>query len=153
MKRNILKVTSAILVISLMLPLASCKKDNSKGGTGKGRSGQKIEADTPWFDSRKLEFDAGLDPNKKIENINYSMIGCDDEKYIMLATGMYEQPVTDDHVNLNDYIIYVVSVVDRATGESLQRIRLLDNMSPYDSISSVQYSSGKLTVQYWVPFP
>ena len=150
MKRNILKVTSAILVISLMLPLASCKKDNSKGESGKGRSGQKIEADTPWFDSRKLEFDAGLDPNKKIENINYSMIGCDDEKYIMLATGMYEQPVTDDHVNLNDYIIYVVSVVDRATGESLQRIRLLDNMSPYDSISSVQYSSGKLTVQYWV---
>ena len=86
MKNCFTKIAACILVVSMALPLASCKKNESKGVDSRSSSGKKIEADTPWFDSRILKIDQGIDPNRSVDVLDQTMLGCDDEKIIKEIT-------------------------------------------------------------------
>ena len=148
MKNRFVEIAACILVVSLVLPLAACKKD-SKNGTGKGNSGKKIEADTPWFDSKTIKVDQGLDPNRAVDMLNQRMLACDDKKIIVESTGNYKfpNPVDWNSINVYDYTIYLVTVIDRATGELIQSINLLEGFTNHDSIFFVKYSKGKIIAQ------
>ena len=90
MKNRFVKIAACILVVSMAMPLASCKKNESKGGSGNSISGKKIEADTPWFDSRILKIDQGIDPNRPVDVLDQRMLGCDDNKIIIESTGIVD---------------------------------------------------------------
>ena len=150
MKNCFTKIAACILVASMSLPLASCKKNESKGGTGESSSGKKIEADTPWFDSRVLKIDPVTDPDRSIDVLDQSMLGCDDEKIIILTTGTYSLPESVDwnSINMRDYNIFNVTVVDRNSGKTIRSINMLDGLDPKDNVNSAKYSKGKIYAQF-----
>ena len=56
MKKNSVKIMSLFLAASFVLPIAACNKKGSKARE-KSRSGQKITADSPWFDSNIVKIE------------------------------------------------------------------------------------------------
>ena len=150
MKNCFTKIAACILVVSMALPLASCKKNESKGVDSRSSSGKKIEADTPWFDSRILKIDQGIDPNRSVDVLDQTMLGCDDEKIIILSTGTYSLPESVDwnSINMRDYNFFNVTVVDRNSGKTIRSINMLDGLDPKDNINSAKYSKGKIYAQF-----
>lgn len=150
MKNRFVKIAACILVVSMAMPLASCKKNESKGGSGNSISGKKIEADTPWFDSRILKIDQGIDPNRPVDVLDQRMLGCDDNKIIIESTGTYSlpEPVDLNSINMRDYTIFNVAVIDRNSGETIQSINMLDGLNASDSVNSAKYSKGKIYAQF-----
>ena len=67
MKGISVKAISVLLAASMMAPLAACKKAEADDPGNGSHSGQKITADTPWYNSNVYEVKAGVDPNRKIE--------------------------------------------------------------------------------------
>ncbi len=66
MKRNILKAVSALLAVSLVLSLASCKKPDKNDQTQqKKRSGTRITEDSPWFDCMQYDLTPPIDTNRE----------------------------------------------------------------------------------------
>jgi len=147
MNKNILKIVSAGLVFAMVLPAASC---GQKGGSGKkSRSGDKVSSDTPWFESRELNIDLDLDPAREVEYSYQTLSGADKDRVVILTTGSYKQPETIDWgmYNYNDYAIYMVSVFDRNSGSTVNKIDLVKDMDSNEYVESTSYANGKFSVR------
>ena len=150
MKKNSVKILSVILAVSVALPIAACNKKGSKGRE-KSRSGQKITADSPWFDSDILTIPSPkLDtPKGKTVEYTYQMLAGIDENYIAVFTnGNYRMPsgnnIDWDKIDYRDYMINVVTVVDRKTNKTINTIDLTSDIPKNSNIDKVTLTDGKI---------
>ena len=149
MARNILKVTSAILVISLMLPVAACNKKKTNGK--EKRSGQKITADTPWYNSKFIEVDTSVDKSRELDDFYQLLIGIDEKRIVVRTTGSYTLKATDDpeSLYLPENNIDQLTVIDRTTNKTIQNIKMDFLKSYLDIDDGVTYSDGKIIYRYY----
>lgn len=148
--KNSVKILSLVLAVSVALPMAACNKKGSKGRE-KSRSGQKITADSPWFESEtvtlppsKLETKKGM----KVDN-TYQMLAGVDENYIAVCTnGNYKMPsgnnIDLEKFDYNEYLIYLVTVIDRKTNETVNTIDLTTELPRNSNIDRVTLTDGKI---------
>ena len=163
MKKKIpIKAVSVIMAASMMLSFAACNKKGGGSGSGgsssgiggtdqKSRSGQKITADTPWYDSKILNIDTGIDKSKPVEYTSSSLAGTDDEKIVVLTTGYYKMPsLSDDEWEKFDFSAYAIdkiTVVDRNTNKTINDIDLKDILDSNDYVENATYTDGKINVK------
>ena len=149
MNRKVLKTISAFLAVSVVLPFAACKKkDPAKQDK---RSGQKITADAPWFNSKHVEFDVALDPSRTIESYIQNVLGIDDKWILVNTSGNYTLRETADP---NDWTTWetnydFVTVIDRATGKTVRTIDLRATKNDRDLQMAVNYLDGKIKQTYY----
>ena len=161
MKRTILKITSAVLITSMALSFAACSGKSGKsggnrssGGSGKDKnqthSGEKISADTPWFDTNVIDIDIPIDASKPVEYTYPMLAGVDKDYIVVLMSGYYKMPNGNDinweTFNYNDYSINVLAVLDRDTTQIINTIDLTDDLPKNGYIDSATYIDGKITV-------
>ena len=160
MKRLGEKITAVMLVASMALTFAAC---NSRGGakglsnkTGKNgkdqsHSGDKISADTPWFDSNVIDVDIPVDNSKSVEYTYPTLAGVDDKYIVVLTSGYYKMPdgnnINWDTFNYNDYAINILAVLDRNTREIVNTIDLTNGLPKNGYIESATYIDGKITTR------
>ena len=149
MKGISVKAISVLLAASMMAPLAACKKEDAAAPGDGSHSGQKITADTPWYNSNVYEVKAGVDPNRKIEYSNSRALGADDKNIFVYTSGRYKTPddnnVDWDNLNFADYILAMISVVDRKTGETVNEIDLKPELGYEGYVDSISYENGQIT--------
>ena len=63
MNKKVLRMMSALLAISMLLPFAACGR--KKSDYMEKRSGKKITADTPWYDCSSYVVDAPVDKSTR----------------------------------------------------------------------------------------
>ena len=153
MKKTIMKITAAVLVTSMALSAAACSKNKKSGSDGKeqSHSGDKISANTPWYDSKVIDVDIPLSDSKPVEYSYPTLAGVDDDYVVVLMSGYYKMPNGNDidweTFNYNDYAINVLSVLDRDTMEVVNSIDLKKNLPRNGYIDSAKYSDGKITLR------
>ena len=149
MNKKAIRMVSAMLAISMVLPIAACGKKKTNGK--EKRSGQKITADTPWFDCSSYSVDIPVNKSKDIFVLQQSLLDCDEKRIIVETSGQYE--ITADEAdslswNGHDSDIAVVTVIDRATGNTIRTIDLRAGMGISDNIESVSASNGKIKIKF-----
>lgn len=147
MNRNILKVLSSALIFSVVLSATACKKDNRIKGTGKSCSGQKVVADSPWYDNKKIEVELGIDGNKQPGELSSLLAGYDDNYIIAYTTGSYKSEGRSNTDDNNDDPIDLITVVDRTTGGTVNQLDLNGILDDGITVGSLFFFNGTLTVR------
>jgi len=151
MNKAIQKYISVILSLGMTLSVLSCGKDLQTECAVK-----KINEDSPWFESKIIDVDSGVDPDRELESCYQYFSGSDEKYIVVLTTGRYEQtPEEEIDWNTYNYIDYnfsTVSVIDRKTCEVVNTIDLTDGIDKdvitSESIDAAIYSEGKITVKF-----
>ena len=144
------KAVSVTLILSMAFSSASCAK--KKSGNAKSRSGETISVDSPWFDTKTFIFNPELDGSKTVDRVVQRLLGIDDNRMLILTSGTYKYPEMDfinyDEINGNDYDIETVTVIDRATNQTIQTLDLTKDLEPNTHLEGTEYSFGKITSKY-----
>ena len=141
MKKALIMAVSAVLVFDTCMSFAGW---NWKG-IGKG---EKISADSTWYDSDSYKINLGVDTSRNVEDSVSWIAGCDDENMVVLTKGRYMMPSTVRTVEeANPYVIATVSVIDRKNNTTVKTINLNGEITAMDDINAVEYSDGKMTMK------
>ncbi|MDY6338165.1 MAG: ABC transporter substrate-binding protein [Saccharofermentans sp.] len=149
---SIKKTVSIIAAVSLLLSIASCDKKTDPSETSAVQTGEKVSSDFPWFESKRINIDLGIEEDVDAEYTDTKFAGVDD-KYIVVVTTVYykllgdENTVTDS--DLQEYensTTPIVSVFDRAKGETVKHINVKNDISVEGIIDVINYASGRITV-------
>lgn len=165
MKNTSVKIASAMLAASMALSFTACSdggggkglslfgnSNNSSGsGRDKTRSGQKISADSPWFESKIIDVDIPIDNSKELEYTYPRLAGVDDKYIVAFVSGYYKMPdgnnIDWENFNYNDYAINIIGVLDRNTNQVVNTIDLTKNMPKNGYIDNAFYDEGKITLK------
>ena len=141
MKQSLLsKTLSLILIPAMLLSIASCGKKVSSKKT------RKISSEDPWFNVKVYNIDPDFnDEGKVIEYGQQKLVGIDDKYIAVFSNGLYANPDDTEKYDSRDYSYYIVTVVDRNTGDKIRTIDLNQYLSDQGFVSSVEYKNGKIT--------
>ena len=139
MKKTIIRVVSAVLILSLAASVMSC------GRSGKTR---KIKSDTPWYDTGVIKADLGLDPGRTISHIDPQLAGSDDKNLIVVTSGFYSGEYTKNE-DLNKDGIALVTVIDKETGITKKTIDLNGEIAFEDDIMGSSLKNGTVTIRIY----
>ena len=144
----------------MLLSAASCSKQGKSGrnsGSGSGssrsesRSGDKVSADTPWFEGNIIDVDIPYDESRPVEYTYPRLAGIDDKYIVVFLTGYYKMPDGNDidweNFNYNDYSINVLGVLDRNTKNIVNTIDMSKSIPKNGYVEGITYESGKATVR------
>lgn len=150
MNRKVLKGISALLAVSVVLPLAACGKKKSYGK--EKRSGQKITADTPWFNNESIEIGVNIDESRGLEDFSQILVGIDEKRIIVRSNGYYTSNGTDGADDLNPYknSLDQLTVIDRDSKKTIQIIDISNTLKTnLDIDDGATYSGGKIFYRYY----
>ena len=153
MKKTTIRMVSAALVCAMALSVAACGKKKNGNGAGpeeESHSGQKISADSPWFECTKTEITPAYNPNKQVQSTYSTLVGCDENYLVVLTNGNYKTPENIDWSTYSnkDFGIALFTVIDRKTKQTVNTIDMLESMADSDYIQSSSYKNGKIIAQY-----
>ena len=139
------KAVSLAMILSLLLPIASCGQQPKK-------STKIISEDDPWFDANIMEIETGVDEGRNTGWLYQDFIGSDDSYYIIESRGDYDYPPDDeidwDTFNYHDYRFDYIAVVDRNTNQTVTVIDIYKELSGSGMyVVDAYYLNGKITVK------
>lgn len=136
----IIRIVTLGLLLAMMLSIASCGKKSH------GKAGRKIAPEDPWFNAKTYNIDPGLDTGgKEIEYKQQKLAGADDKYIVVFSNGNYAQPDNNADYDSRDYSYYLVTVVDRNTGDKICTIDLNQYLSENGFVANVEYLNGMIT--------
>ncbi len=133
-----IKTIAVVLMISIALSIASCSSGNSRRN--------KVSADSTWYDAEVIDFEYDADTNKRLSRLNHSMAGIDDKFVAIISDGAYHVKAWTDDVEYNDWLIKVVTIIDRTTKQTVKTIDIVDILGKWAYPTNVNYIDGKLWV-------
>lgn len=148
MSKAYMRIMSVILMLSLLLPIASCGQQPKK-------STKIIAEDDPWFNTNIIEVDTGVEAGRNTIWPNSYYAGSDENYYVIFSSGKYEVP-NDELEGLSweeqedKYGYRLISVVDRKTNKTINIIDVkkdFPDISIESHVDNVYYSEGKITVK------
>ena len=153
MKNALRKATAVALAASFVFSLAACNKSGGKSGS---HGGKQITADMPWYDAKIIDFKPEYDQSREVEYLYTSFAGCDNDVIALLTYGNYKMPTGDvdwEHLDYSDYSINLLSLVDRASGETVKTLDFNDFFTEDESPNNAVYHDGIITVTMvkWAP--
>ena len=133
-----IKTIAVVLMISIALSIASCSSGNSKK--------EKVSADSTWYDAEIIDFKLETNPQKRLDFLFHYLAGADDEYLVVLSDGQYQVKAWTDDLEYQDFMIYVVSIIDRTTKQTVKTIDLVNLLGRRTSPEKANYIDGKLLV-------
>lgn len=151
MKKIALKVMSAALVFATVLSAAACNKKENPDDNGSGipevsHRGQKIAADSPWYDSQTTTIKPTVETTKKIQNLSHNLAGADDKYIVVQSSGNYQLPDNFDwsKYSSKDCEIALLTVVDRSTKQIVSSIDLTKYYTDQSYVGAIEYTNGQI---------
>ena len=124
----------ALCLASIMM-FSSCSFVNTSNA-------KKITADTPWYNAEILEFKPETNKNKTVDAIWHYLAGSDDKYIAVFSKGYYKIP---DPSGAADEI-ELVTLIDRASKQTVKTINLFDVVRKYDCPMYASYYNENLMV-------
>ena len=88
MKTSVRKAVAALVVLSVLLPFASCTKKtpaDESGSEEASRSGEKIASESPWYSNEVTEVIPAINMNREIESYYSQCAGSDDNVIVVMT--------------------------------------------------------------------
>lgn len=136
------KALSTILVLAILIAMTSC-------GSSSDRYDKKITADTPWYNAEILEFKPETDKNKTVDDLTMYLVGSDEKYIAVLSKGIYK--MLDPSGPVDEIVL--ISLIDRASKQTVKTINLFDVVRKYDCPMYASYYNENLMVyvRAWEP--
>lgn len=134
------KTISVVLLLSAALSVASCGVSESKS------KNKKISADTPWYDAEYIDFKIETNSKKHLDSLFHYLAGADNDYIVIRSRGSYEVKEWTDDIKYKDWLIEDVTIIDRATKETVKTIDLIEVLGEHDFPLNVNYYDGKILV-------
>ena len=149
MKTSVRRAVAVSVVLSMSLSFASCTKKTPavSGSQEVSHSGEKIASDSPWYSSEITDVVPAIDMNRELESY-YSQCAGSDDKYIVIMTNGYYKIPSDfnwENFNNSDFAIYTLTVLERATKQTVKTIDLNNILKDATYVDSVRYMDGVIT--------
>ena len=154
MKKLPLKLMSAALAGAIILSAAGCNKKNNGGNANEGgvgmqetsHRGEKITADSPWYESRTASFMPEIDKSKTPQYVYPNLVGADDKYVVVHSSGNYALPDDFDwsKYSSKDVEISILTVIDRKTMQVASTIDLTKNYGNSSYTNGISYEDGKI---------
>lgn len=132
------KTLVIVLLFSIALSLSACGTEESKNKT------TKISADSPWYNAEIIDFKFETDPQKHLETLNHYLAGADEKHLAVYTIGEYIVKNDTTSIKYRDWLISVVTIIDRANGQTVKSVDLVDTLGEHDFPNNVNYSNGKI---------
>lgn len=129
-----------MLVLSMTLSIASCSKKVSK------TRATKISADSVWYNAEIIDFKPELNLKKKLSYLSYAVVGSDENNIVVFSDGSYQVKAWTDDVDYKDWLIKIVTFIDRKTKQAVKNIDIVNILGEWAYPTSVNYSNDKLLV-------
>ena len=141
MKNAVVGAVTAIVLFAMGMSIVACSVRHKN-------KGEKISADSVWFDTEIYKINLGIDTSRDIDQTAAWIAGTDDENMVVVTKGRYKMP---DSVRTleeaNGYVIARVSVIDRKNNTTVKTIDLNDEITAGDDIDSAELEDGKLKIK------
>ena len=154
MKKLPLRIMSVALAGAIVFTAAGCGKKNNGGNandSGAGMKetshrGQKITADSPWYDSKTASFMPEIDKSKTPQYVYPNLIGADDKYVVVHSSGNYVLPEDFDwsKYSSKDVEISILTVIDRSTMQVVSTIDLTKSYGDSSYTNGITYEDGKI---------
>ena len=140
--KTLTKVAAVTLAASVLLSMAACNRNGSRGHGGK-----KITSDMPWYELIPFEVELGIDPDRAVQSAHTQVIGSDDKIIAVLTSGNYKYPDNVDWSTFDStgYQISRITLFDKTTKKSSKFFNLT-NLFENSYVESASYLDGKLTL-------
>ncbi len=135
-----LRSIAIILLLSIALSFTSCY---SKVPTGKA---DKMSSDAPWYNAEIIDFKIETNPQKHLSGLSHRLAGTDNDYLVILSDGAYKVKAWTDDIEYKDWLIYVVSIIDRTTKQKTKSLDIVDILGEWSYPTNVNYIDGKLWV-------
>ena len=135
-----IKVLVLCLLFSLTLSSTSCYSKESTVNK------QTVSADTPWYDAEVIDFKLETDTNKHLNSLFHSIAGADDKYIAIISDGGYHVKAWTDDIEYKDWLIYVVTMIDRTTKQTVKTIDIVNILGKCAYPTNVNYIDGKIWV-------
>lgn len=149
MKSSVRKAVAVSVVLSMSLSFASCTKKTpaASGSQEASHSGDKIASDSPWYSSEITDVVPAIDMNREYESYYSYCAGSDDKYIVVMTNGYYKIPSNFNWENYNnsDFAIYTLTVLDRATKQTVKTIDLNNILKDATYVDTVRYMDGVIT--------
>lgn len=152
MRKTLLRLGSLIMIIALAISSFACNKKDNVEETVTVSSEDKISADSPWFENKKINIDLGIDESKPAEYIDTKLVGSDEKYIVVVATVYYKLLGDNSSVTDSDMQEYeasttpIISVYDRATEQTVNHINVKKDISLDGVLDVINYADGRITV-------
>ena len=133
-----IKTIAVILMLSIALSIASCSSGNSRRN--------KVSADSTWYDAEVIDFKLETDPQKHLDGLSHRLVGTDNDYLVILSDGAYHVKAWTDDIEYKDWLIYVVSIIDRTTKQTVKTIDFISILGKWAFPTNVNYIDGKILV-------
>lgn len=147
MRKTLNKITSVLMITSLMLSTASCVQGGPK------KNVKVIAADSPWYNGEIINVDVETDPARTVYFQNYRMAGADEKYVYVYVEGNYYVSDWSKVQKSSDFEFKEVLLIDRSTKETCKAIDLFSVLGVHEEPEYVLYSDGCLIAkcESWDP--
>ena len=156
MKKTPIRAVSVVIAASMMLSFAACNKKGGGGSSGSketSHSGDKISAETPWFESKRFEVDLKQDSDRPVEYSYQNLVGANADKVLVMTSGYYEMPnestIDWDTFDYNAYAFNYISIIDRATSNVEKTIDLSEHLTKGGYMESARYENDMIIAKLY----
>lgn len=141
----IIRVLGIIIVLSILLPIISCNKNN----VGNGKRKSVVSKNDPWFEGELVDVDVkqGLNPDRRLYTMSPKLAGADEKYIVVLAAGEYQVNDWGTIKHNSDFAIRNLLIIDRATKQTIKIIDLYSLLNSGDWVNTASYKNGTATVR------
>ena len=139
------RVLGIVIVLSILLPMISCNKNN----VGNGKRKSVVSKNDSWFEGELVDVDVkqGLNPDRRLYTMSPKLAGADEKYIVILAAGEYQVNDWGTIKHNSDFAIRNLLLIDRATKKTIKIINLYNLLKPGDWVNAASYKDGTATVR------
>ena len=141
-RKNLIILIGIVLIISFLLPIASCNKNNTANARKKC-----VYKDSPWYEGELINVELSLDANRKVDYLKTSFAGADEKYIVLFSDGSYKVNNWNQVKKNSDYAIKQLTVIDRSTKQVFKNIDMYSLVDGYDWPERAIYSNGQIIVR------
>ena len=114
------RVLGIVIVLSILLPMISCNKNN----VGNGKRKSVVSKNDSWFEGELVDVDVkqGLNPDRRLYTMSPKLAGADEKYIVILAAGEYQVNDWGTIKHNSDFAIRNLLLIDRATKKTIKII-------------------------------
>ena len=132
------KTAALVLLLAIALSIASCSDKGSKTKVAK------VSADSAWYDSEIIDFKLTTKANKRLTSLTHSIAGIDDKYIAVFSDGSYFVKAWTDDVEYKDWLIKIVTFIDRTTKQTVKTVDIVNILGKWHS-----WRNGSSCNAYW----
>ena len=142
MKKLLPNIGLLLMVVAMTITSVAC---GIRGRTNRHNI-KKISDNDPWYDSKAVTIDLGINTGKPISNYSVKLAGCDEKLLIIYVDGEYLNSAEDSKGGNEEDAFAYIKILNREINE-VKTVDMMPALNGWSYVEGVAFRDGKLTLK------